>query len=151
MKTTEIGRIVEQLKQAHEGEAWHGPSLREALDGVTARQAAARPIAAGHSIWEIVHHVRFVEESVRAHLTGEAAPQGSDWPATGETSEKAWRAALDGLAATRQALRDAAARLPESRLHENVPGASHSHWHELLGVLHHDLYHAGQISLLRKA
>jgi uncharacterized damage-inducible protein DinB len=150
MKASEIGRIVEQLKQAHEGEAWHGPSLREALDGVSAQKAGRRPIAGAHSIWEIVHHVRVVEETVRARLNGEAAPDEADWPALEDTREKAWATALANLEETRRALRDAVASLPEARLHENLPGQSHSYWHELLGILHHDLYHAGQISLLKR-
>jgi len=145
-----IARIVEQLKQVHEGEAWHGPSVREAIDGVTAAGAAKRPLAAAHCIWEIVHHVRVTDELVRRHVTGETAGDEADWPTLTETGEAAWRAALDQLKATQRALRDAVSKLPEGRLHENIAGKSHSYWYELLGILHHDLYHAGQISLLKK-
>jgi uncharacterized damage-inducible protein DinB len=147
---SEIARIVEQLKRAHEGEAWHGPSVAEALEGVSAAGAAKRPIGTGHSIWEIVHHVRVTEEVVRTHVTGETAPDEADWPRLTETGEAVWRAAVDRLKATQRALREAVSKLPESRLHESVPGKSHSYWYELLGVVHHDLYHAGQISLLKK-
>jgi uncharacterized damage-inducible protein DinB len=148
---SEIERIVEQLRQTHEGEAWHGPSVGEALAGVDAVAAAGRPIPAGHSIWEIVHHVRVTGEAVRAHLTGEPAAGEPDWPALAETSAHAWTAAVDQLKAAQRSLRDAVAALPETRLHQTVPGRSHSFWHELLGLMHHDLYHAGQISLLRRA
>ena len=75
----EIGRIVEQLKQVHEGEAWHGPSVVEALDGVSASGASRRPIGAAHSIWEIVHHVRVIDEAVRTQLTGETRVDEADW------------------------------------------------------------------------
>ncbi len=146
---SEIARIVEQLRQGHEGEAWHGPSVREALDGVTGAGAARRPIGAAHCIWEIVRHLRITDERVRAHLTGETAPDGSDWPAS-ERGESAWRHAVRELAETQRALRDAVAKLPPARLHESIPGQGHSYWYELLGSLHHDLYHAGQISLLKK-
>jgi hypothetical protein len=54
---SEIHRIADQLKRSLEGEAWHGPALRELLSGVTAKQAAARPLAGAHSIWEIVLHI----------------------------------------------------------------------------------------------
>src|SRR6267378_3569421 len=37
----ETDRIVDQLRRAYEGEAWHGPSVREVLEGVTASQASA--------------------------------------------------------------------------------------------------------------
>jgi len=147
---SEIGRIVEQLEQAHEGEAWHGPSVGEALDGLGAAGASRRPIGAAHSIWEIVHHVRVTDELVRARVTGEAGGDEADWPAVTDLGEAAWRAAVDRLKATQHALREAVSKLPEARLHQNMPGKDHSYWHELLGILHHDLYHAGQISILRK-
>jgi uncharacterized damage-inducible protein DinB len=137
------------LKQAHEGEAWHGPSVAEALEGGRRRQRQAAD-RTGHSIWEIVHHVRVTEELVRTHLTGETAADEADWPRLTETGEAVWRAAVERLKATQRALREAVSKLPESRLHESVPGKSHSYWYELLGVVHHDLYHAGQISLLKK-
>lgn len=147
---TETGRIVEQLRQVQEGGAWHGPSVREALEGVSAEQAARRPLERGHTIWEIVHHLRGVANAVRAQVAGEAAPDEPDWPAVAVTGEKPWRAALDRLASTQRALRDAVARLPEAKLHQSVPGQEHSFWYVLLGIMHHDLYHAGQISLLKK-
>ena len=146
----EIGRIVEQLRQAHEGGAWHGPSVAEALGGVSAAGAARRPIGAAHSIAEIVEHVRVTDELVRRHVAGQAESGEADWPALPEAGEDGWRAAVDRLVATQRGLRDAVAKLPEARLHENIPGKSHSYWYELLGIVHHDLYHAGQISLLKK-
>src|SRR5262245_7456142 len=146
----EIARIVEQLKQAHEGEAWHGPSVGEALADVSAADAARKPMPKAHSIWEIVHHMRVTDQAVRAHLVGESVADDPDWPTLTDTGDSAWHGALAALKASQRALRDAVARLPEGRLHQNVPGKSHSYWHELLGILHHDLYHAGQISILRR-
>jgi uncharacterized damage-inducible protein DinB len=147
---TDIDRIVEQLQQVHEGEAWHGPSVGEAIEGVPATAAATRPIRGAHSIWEIVHHIRVTGEGVRAHLTGDAAPEEPDWPDLKDTGDAAWREAVTRLKASQQQLRAAVSRLPESRLGDSVPGKSHSYWYELLGLMHHDLYHAGQISLLKR-
>jgi hypothetical protein len=147
---SEIARIVEQLEQAHDGDAWHGPSVNQALDGVTARAAARRPIADGHNIWEITHHVRVTNDAVRSHLTGDAPGDETDWPTLADTSEAAWRAAVDKLKKAQHALRQAVSTLPAARLHETIPGKSHSYWYELLGIVHHDLYHAGQISMLKK-
>jgi uncharacterized damage-inducible protein DinB len=147
---TEIERIVEQLKQVHEGEAWHGPSVREVLAGVNAAGAAARPLRGAHSIWEIVHHVRVTAEGVRAHLTGEPVAEEPDWPALADTGDAAWRSAVAKLQSAQRAVADAVSRLPEARLHDPVPGKSHSYWSELLGLMHHDLYHAGQIALLKR-
>ena len=148
---SENERIVEQLKQVHEGEAWHGPSVCEAIDGVDATGAASRPIRAAHSIWEIVHHVRVTDEGVRAHLTGQPTAEEPDWPTLDDTGDSAWRTAVAKLKDSQRALRDAVARLPEARLSDAVPGKSHSYWYELLGLMHHDLYHAGQIALLKRA
>ncbi len=147
---SEIARIVEQLQQAHEGGAWHGPSVAEALEGVTASGAAKRPIGAAHSIAEIVEHVRATDDVVRRRLTGEAPGEEADWPPSAGNGDTAWRAAIDRLSATQRALREAVSRLPETRLHENMPGRSHTYWYELLGIVNHDLYHAGQVSLLKK-
>ena len=52
-----IQTIIDELKEIHDGEPWHGPSLKEILSGVTAEQAAAKPLANAHSIWEITLHV----------------------------------------------------------------------------------------------
>jgi hypothetical protein len=151
LQVSEVSRLLEELEQVHEGGAWHGPSVREAVDGVSAAGAVKRPIAGGHSIWEIVHHVRVNEAAVRAHMAGETAGDEADWPSPGDSGEAAWRAELSRLETTERALREAVSKLAASRLHENIPGKSHSYWHELVGIMHHDLYHAGQISLLKKA
>lgn len=146
----EIERIVETMKQAHDGGAWHGPSVGEALDGVDAQTAARRPLEGAHTIWEIVEHVRLTGEAVRGAVTGEPADAAADWAAPAQATDAAWREALARLKTSQQALRRAVERLPESRLHETIPGKSHSYWYELMGLVHHDLYHAGQISLLKK-
>ena len=96
---TEIERILDQLKRAYEGEAWHGPSVREALNGVTAAQAHARPLANTHSIWELVQHIAVWEDVGRRRLTGDRAQiaisSPEDWPPPGDTSESAWEKAKD--------------------------------------------------------
>jgi uncharacterized damage-inducible protein DinB len=150
-QVSDVSRLLGELEQAHDGGAWHGPSVKEVLEGVTAAGAVKRPIAGGHSIWEIVHHVRVNEAAVRAHVAGETPGDEPDWPSAGDSSEAAWRGEIARLETTERALREAVSKLADSRLHENIPGKSHSYWHELVGIMHHDLYHAGQISLLKKA
>jgi uncharacterized damage-inducible protein DinB len=150
----EAERIADQLRRAMQGEAWHGPSLREILAGVTAAQAAARPIAAAHSIWELVNHITAWEGIVLRRMGGEAVKNVSseiDWPPVGEKSEAAWQQALAALEASNHRLCDAIAKLPDKRLRERVPGKQDSFYGELHGIVQHDLYHAGQIALLKKA
>jgi uncharacterized damage-inducible protein DinB len=151
---SEVRRIEEQLRRAFEGNAWHGPSVRELLVDVTANRAAARPIAGAHSIWEIALHIATWDEVVRRRLEGEAIadlPAEVDWPTVRDTSEEAWRKTVQDLDRSHRALCEAIARLDDARLAENVPGKRHSVYIELHGIIQHDLYHAGQIALLKKA
>jgi hypothetical protein len=94
---TEIERILDQLKRAYEGGAWHGPSVREALVGVTAQQAHARPLPNAHSIWELVHHIAVWEIVGRRRLEGYRAEidisSTADLPGADDTSEPAWEQA----------------------------------------------------------
>jgi uncharacterized damage-inducible protein DinB len=151
---SEIQRIEDQLRRAFEGDAWHGPAVRELLGDVTATKAAARPLSEAHNIWEIVLHIATWEAVVRRRLQGEAVadlPPEQDWPPVQETTEAAWHKAMDDLYRGHRALREAIARSGERRLAEIVPGKEHSVYHMLHGVIQHDLYHAGQIAVLKKA
>jgi len=151
---TEVERIGEQLRRAYEGEAWHGPALQEILAGVTTAQAASRPLPQAHTIWELVLHIAAWESVVRRRLGGEAIgdlPPEQDWPPVGDTSEAAWKKALDELERGHQALRAAVAGLSDARLAEKVLEQDYSVYAMLHGVVQHDLYHAGQIALLKKA
>lgn len=150
----EAERIADQLRRAMQGEAWHGPSLKEILAGVTAAQAAARPVGGAHTIWEIVLHIAAWETIVLRRLGGETVKDVSseiDWPPVVETSEAAWQRALAALENGNRRLCEAIAQLPDERLRERVPGKQDSFYGELHGIVQHDLYHAGQIALLKKA
>jgi len=152
---TEIERIQDQLKRAYEGNAWHGPSVREVLDGVTAAQAHARPLANGHTIYELVRHIAVWEDVGRRRLQGDPAdveissPQ--DWPRPNDTSEEAWTQAKVALDRGHQALVEAISNTAESNLDEPVYEGKSSVYVTLHGVIQHDLYHAGQIAILKKA
>ncbi|MGH9847138.1 MAG: DinB family protein [Blastocatellia bacterium] len=150
---SETHRINSQLKRAQQGEAWHGPSLRELLDGVTAEQAAARPIANAHSIWELVNHIIAWEQIARQRLEGDALveiPDEMNFPPVAEASDEAWQRTLQSLAESNQALRDTIKRTDDSQLEAIVPETQYSNYVLLHGVIQHDLYHAGQIALLKK-
>jgi len=150
---SETHRINSQLKRAYQGEAWHGPSLRELLDGVSAAQAAAKPIANAHSVWELVNHVIAWEQIVRRRLEGEMLaeiPNEMNFPPVSDTSEEAWQMTLRALETSNQALRDSIKRIDDAKLEEIVPGTGYSNYFMLHGTIQHDLYHAGQIALLKK-
>ena len=150
---TEVERLLDQLKRAYEGEAWHGPALKEILADVTAAQAERRPIAPAHTIWELVLHVSAWESAVASRLEGRyvAEPDEGDWPAVTDTSDGAWQAALAKLDATHHRLRDAVRRSDPERLHKRLAEGKESANYAINGVIQHTLYHAGQIILLKKA
>jgi uncharacterized damage-inducible protein DinB len=149
----EIKRLLSQLRRAYEGEAWHGPALTHILAGVTAAQAARRPLASSHTIWEIVLHISAWESAVTGRLEGRytAEPDEGDWPEVGKTDDAAWQATLAKLDRTHHELREAVSRFDEDRLHERLAEGKESAFFAINGVIQHTLYHAGQIVLLKKA
>jgi len=135
-----------------EGEAWHGPALRELLADVTAQQAAAKPLAGAHSIWEIVLHVIGSEGLVCERLEGKPgvlSPE-EDWPPVMETSDEAWRAALQALTDVHQKLQQLLLSVPENRLAEPIVEGASSTYVNVHGIVQHNIYHAGQIAVLKK-
>lgn len=116
---TETHRINSLLKRAYQGEAWHGPSLRELLDGVTAEQAAARPIANTHTIWELVNHIIAWEQIANLRLQGDPVknpPDEMNFPPVNDNSETAWQGTLQNLAESNQALRNAIKKIDDAKL-----------------------------------
>src|SRR5882762_7596884 len=153
---SEIERILDQLKRAYEGGAWHGPSVCEVLTGVTATQAHARPpLQNAHSIWELTQHIAVWENVGRRRLEGDRAAieisSPEDWPPADDTSETAWEQSKAVLDRSHEALREAISRIPEERLDEPILEGMSSVYVTVHGVIQHDLYHAGQIALLKKA
>ena len=157
---SEIDRIVDQLQREHSGDPWHGSPLVSILDGVTAEQAAAKPLAGVHSIWELVLHVTAWKGEVRRRLSGAPAgePEEGDWPSVGTPTAERWHDALNRLRATHDHLLAAIRRLQENRLFEptNDPrdpplGTCVSYYELLHGIVQHDVYHSGQIALLKKS
>ncbi|HVS21350.1 MAG TPA: DinB family protein [Pyrinomonadaceae bacterium] len=146
---TEIERILDQLKRAYEGNAWHGPSIREALAGITAEQAHAQPLANAHSIWETGSSHCSLGNVGRRRLEGDRAQinisSPEDWPPADDTSEAAWEQAKAALDRGHQALVETITRVPESRLDEPIFEGMSTVYITLHGVIQHDLYHAGRL------
>ncbi len=147
-------RIVDQLHRAYEGPAWHGPALAEIVSGVTAEMAARRPVPEAHTIWEIVAHITVWMSVCAGRLQGEeipTLPPEQDWPPIGDSGSEAWQRALGQLADAQSKLESQVRSLSDSRLSETVMGERpYSLYAMLHGVVQHNLYHAGQISLLKK-
>ena len=152
---SEIARIGSQLKRASEGGAWHGPSLLELLADVTAEQAASRPLAGAHSIWEIVLHIKAWQDFATRALAGEPMPTNlpdeEDWPPVLDAGREAWRAAVANVGEANKRLRDAMRKLSDDDLERIVGGREYNVYFLLHGIVQHGLYHAGQIALQKKA
>jgi hypothetical protein len=153
--SSEIRLLLESLDAAYERRAWHGPNLRGSLRGVTARRAAWRPAAGLHNIWELAVHCAYWKYAVWRRLTGEKrgsfAPKGSNWfkrPLS--LTEKAWRADLALLSEQQRRLRRAIAKLSPRRLRGRSRGGRWTIAQEICGITAHDVYHTGQIGLLKK-
>ncbi|GLH72708.1 hypothetical protein GETHLI_12100 [Geothrix limicola] len=146
-------RLADQLERAFQGGAWHGPALMELLAGVDGAMAQWRPGPAGHSIAEIVGHLRYwMEDARRQILGGPGSPgePGADWGASEPDTEAAWQALGAALEEAHCGLRTAVQQLEEGALDEARPGSDTTIRGLLLGTLQHNAYHAGQIALLRK-
>ena len=150
---TEAERIAEELGQALNGDAWHGPSLKELLDGLTYEEANQRPIPTAHNIWELVVHIASWANITRRRLTGgQVEPyEGEDWPAPEFISEESWAATCAALAESHERLREVIASLSDADLVRKVPQSERTVANMLQGLMQHDAYHGGQIALIKKA
>lgn len=148
--TAEVERIRDQLRRAMEGDAWHGPGLRELLAGVTATRASDRMLPGRHTIQELVLHVAAWFDAVARRVPGRVVELASeeDWPEP-DASEEGWEAAKGLLEQSYARLDEAISTLEDRDLDRTVAGKPFTLYVMLHGVVQHALYHAGQIALLR--
>jgi len=149
----ELARLEDQVRRAFEGEAWHGPAVLAALDGVSVAAAVAHPVAGAHSIWEIVLHLaatyRLVLQRIQGH-SGSLSPE-QDWPAVVHPEAERWTEAVEELCKLNREVRLAMLGFADDRLDQMVTTGHSTAYMHFAGLPQHDAYHAGQISLLRKA
>lgn len=151
---TELQRLEEQLERALEGKAWHGPSVLEVLEGVTAHQAAAHPIAGAHSIWELVMHLCSDYGLVLRRLGGDGRQltESEGWPIVPEPTAGNWSESVRKLKQLNAELRRVIHSFPPDRLDEPLaPDVPYTAYTQFIGITQHGLYHAGQMALLKKA
>ena len=147
---TEIQQILSLLKKTFEGRAWHGPSVKESLGGLSEAYVFNR-VPNTHSIIELVAHMAAWKNYVAKKLNGDAA-----YKVTEELNfpqPESWDKALNELQRSHGDLVAAIERFPAAKLMEQVPWAQEpfSYYTILHGIIHHDLYHIGQINLIKKA
>ncbi len=155
MPHAEIEHLLELLDEGFNKAAWHGPNLRGSIRGVTAREAAARPGAGRHNIWEIVVHAGYWKYAVRRRLLGEKRGSfelpGSNWfERPSDRSEKAWRADVALLEREHRRLRETVSSIQPQELDRRSRGSRTRVRRLIFGIAFHDVYHAGQIQLLKR-
>ena len=150
----ECERLETQLRLSFEGGAWHGPSVLESLDGVSAAAAFNHPIAGAHSIWELVLHMIAGYQLVLRRLQGDSrqlTPE-EEWPPIALSTPAAWQEAIRTLTTLNSELRRAVLNFDPERLDEPlVAEPPYTAYTQFIGATQHDLYHAGQIVLLKRA
>jgi hypothetical protein len=150
-----IFQLLAIMDAAYDRKSWHGTNLRGSIRGLSVRQAAWRPSPRRHNIWELVVHAAYWKYTALRRSSG--APRGS-FPLKGSNwfdrreglSDRAWREDVALLEHTHRSLRVAVAQLSPSDLTKTPRGSTVSNFALLSGVAAHDLYHAGQIQLLKR-
>jgi uncharacterized damage-inducible protein DinB len=149
----EIERIVDQFRRGWDGDAWHGTPLWTMIRDVTASEANARPIADSHTIAEIVQHLTYWKWATVERVNGALVSPGHDeqWPPVTDAGEAAWAEALRLLETQHQALMQMLGNMSDEQLKKPIAGRDYDVYVQLHGTLQHELYHAGQIALLKRA
>jgi uncharacterized damage-inducible protein DinB len=151
----EIVQLLSIMDAAYDRKSWHGTNLRGSIRGMSLDTAAWRPGRGRHNIWELVVHTAYWKYIGLRRLTGGARGsfplEGSNWMTRPqEMSDAAWRADVALLESMHRELRAAVAALTPRQLAATPKGSTVSNFALLSGVAAHDLYHAGQIQLLKR-
>jgi uncharacterized damage-inducible protein DinB len=150
---SEIDLLLSQIDQAYDRRSWHGTNLRGSIRGITATQAVWRPGPRRHNIHELIVHCAYWKYVVRRRLTGEKrgsfSLEGSNWFARHAADAAALRDDIRLLGECHRRLRATVAALDRRALHTIAGGSMAAH-QLVSGIVAHDLYHAGQIQLLKQ-
>lgn len=152
----EVQRIRFSLKMAYNGTPWHGNSLLHLVKGVDYQQAHQKPLPQSHSIWELIQHILNWREFVIKKLEGEEEfdiklNSSEDWTPTKAPIEAKWQSVLSELVESQQVILEILESWEDDQLDELVPGKDYTYYTMLHGIIEHDIYHSGQIALVRKS
>jgi uncharacterized damage-inducible protein DinB len=152
-RKAQVGVLLGLIDEAFDKRSWHGTNLRGALRGIDVRVASWRPGPGRHNIWELALHAAYWKYAVRRRLTGEKrgafGEKGSDWfvrPAAGES----WEHDLAHLVREHRLLRDEVAKLRDQDLPRRIGTSRWTRAAMVRGIAAHDLYHTGQIQVIKR-
>jgi hypothetical protein len=154
MDAPSLDMLLDLIDQGFDRKSWHGPNLRSSIRGVTYRQALWHPRPPRHNIWEQVLHAAYWKYTVRRRILGEKRGsfpiKGSNWITPPETTAAAWQRDVQLLVELHKSMRESIADLSPSLLLKRIPGAKVTYFFLISGIAAHDVYHAGQIQLLKR-
>lgn len=157
MPNPQVSLLLTLIDQAFDHQSWHGTNLRGSIRGLSVSDAAWRPAPNRHSIWEIVVHAAYWKYTVRRRLLAEAKGsfplKGSNWfprPTKGKTAAEEWNSDVKLLVEVHRSMRESVSQLTDADLQHQPPGSKVSNLTLITGIASHDLYHAGQIQLLKR-
>jgi hypothetical protein len=150
-----IAQLLELLDESYVSKAWHGPNLRGSIRGLSAKEAAWRPAGHRHNINEIVIHCAYWKYAVRRRILrekrGSFPLKGSNWFSRPDVGlEASWRNDVELLGTMHAMMMDAIATLSDADLSKIPPESKVSAGAIVRGIASHDIYHAGQIQLLKR-
>jgi len=146
-----VNRLTDHLQSIYADGGWTDVPVRGVFEALDHVEASARPIPGRHTAWEILLHLDAWHGAVRRRLQGEVvllSPE-EDWPSPPASTAKSWQAALEMLDAGFEALLDAVRSFPDDELFKQLGDGRHSAYETISGIGEHDLYHAGQVTLLK--
>ena len=154
-ESSEIRLLLEVIDQAYDHHAWHGTNLRGSIRGVTPEEASWRPGPHRHNIWEVVVHAAYWKYAVRRRILrekrGSFPLKGSNWfPRPDTRSGRSWQADVTLLDSTHESMRKAIENVPPNHLQRIQGKTKYTYAQLIYGIASHDLYHAGQIQLLKR-
>jgi uncharacterized damage-inducible protein DinB len=147
--------LLDVIDRAYNHRSWHGTNLRGSIKGLTPAQAAWRPAPRRHNIWEIVVHAAYWKYVIWRRLTGQPRGsfplKGSNWFDRSDSRDlRAWKDDIALLERTHRSLRESIERLSDLDLQHKAEGSDVTNFELIAGVAAHDVYHAGQIQLLKR-
>jgi DinB superfamily len=155
MRRTEVDRLVEAIERAYDRRSWHGTNLRGSIRGMLPEEAAWRPAPGRHNAWEIVVHAGYWKYAVRRRLVGDRRGsfplKGSNWFERSDAANtRLWREDLALLDRMHAELCSAVSALSARDLDRAATGGTTSVFELVAGIAAHDVYHAGQIQLIKR-
>ena len=148
----EINRILKLFADLQHGDCWIGVNYKEVLHGVDAAKAAQTISEGGNNIWMLVSHLVYWRTTVVNRLTGsDNPPPFKDFSLPAELNEITWKQTLHDFEAAYHLLRNAIHHFNEDNLYKPSPKKEQTYYELILGCLQHDVYHMGQMMLLKKS